>query len=203
MAATLLSTGIGENNLMQTLVQITELQDLVKDLPNFEQQLADFSQQLNLELSSFSADHISLRCHEIVTAERWRAGLLQCGHLMSEKVINGRPICLFDLVVPLSVGPWKIDCVELPYPGSKYYPHEGWEHVELVLAGSPETLYARAVNLLPEEAALPEGVTFKFSSPKGKTERLPNPTLAVSNGVITIKFHPYTLRQIVDSEHNN
>ncbi|WP_029817811.1 VOC family protein, partial [Yersinia pestis] len=33
-----------------------------------------------------------------------------------------------------------------------------------------------------------------------------NPTLAVSDGEITIKFHPYTLRQIilrqiVDSEH--
>ncbi|HIH7784842.1 TPA: VOC family protein, partial [Yersinia enterocolitica] len=40
------------------------------------------------------------------------------------------------------------------------------------------------------------------SSPQGEHERLANPTFAVSDGEITIKFHPYTLRQIVDSERN-
>ena len=35
---------------------------------------------------------------------------------------------MFDLNQPLRVGPWLIDCVELPYPGEKRYPHEGWEH---------------------------------------------------------------------------
>ncbi|MGG7667557.1 VOC family protein [Yersinia sp. J1] len=188
---------------MQALAHITELQDLVQDLPRFEQQLTDFAQRLNLDLSQFTADHISLRCHQAATADRWRSGLLQCGSLMSENLINGRPICLFDLALPLSVGPWGIDCVELPYPGNKRYPHEGWEHIELVLAGTPETLYSRALSLLPAESDLPEGVTFKFSSPKGEAERLANPTLVVSNGAITIKFHPYTLRQIIDSEHNS
>ncbi|WP_029813827.1 VOC family protein, partial [Yersinia pestis] len=53
---------------------------------------------------------------------------------------------------------------------------------------------------------LPAGVSVKCSSPHGEHERLSNPTLAVSDGEITIKFHPYTLRQIilrqiVDSEH--
>ena len=42
---------------------------------------------------------------------------MQCGTLLSESMINGRPICLFDLSQPLAVGPWQIDCVELPYPG--------------------------------------------------------------------------------------
>ncbi len=62
----------------------------------------------------------------------------------------------------------------------------------------------RARTLLP--AVLPAGVSVKCSSPHGEHERLSNPTLAVSDGEITIKFHPYTLRQIilrqiVDSEH--
>ncbi|WP_273876845.1 VOC family protein, partial [Serratia marcescens] len=69
-------------------------------------------------------------------------------------MINGRPICLFDLQQPLAVGPWRIDCVELPYPGEKRYPHEGWEHVELVLSGDPQTLHARALSHLADEALL-------------------------------------------------
>lgn len=189
---------------MHGLEEIIELQDLLADLPRFEQQLVAFATQLNLDLTQFCADHISLRCHQAEIAERWRLGLQQCGHLMSETLINGRPICLFDMTQPLNVGPWLIDCIELPYPGKKHYPHEGWEHIELVLPGDPQTLMHRARTLLP--AVLPAGVSVKCSSPHGEHERLSNPTLAVSDGEITIKFHPYTLRQIilrqiVDSEH--
>lgn len=99
------------------LQAIAELDDLRLDLPRFEQALQQFAARLQLDLSSFTADHISLRCHQNATAERWRQGLMQCGTLLSESMINGRPICLFDLQQPLAVGPWRIDCVELPYPG--------------------------------------------------------------------------------------
>lgn len=128
------------------------------------------------------------------------ARLMQCGTLLSESMINGRPICLFDLSQPLAVGPWQIDCVELPYPGEKRYPHEGWEHVELVLSGDPQTLHARALSLLADEALLTPGIKLKQSSPKGEGERLPNPTLAITDGTVTIKFHPYSIRDIVASE---
>jgi predicted metalloenzyme YecM len=40
----------------------------------------------------------------------------------------------------------------------------------------------------------------KTSSPKGERERLPNPTLAVTDGQVTVKFHPWTIEQIVASE---
>ena len=106
---------------------------------------------------------------------------MQCGTLLSESMINGRPICLFDLSQPLAVGPWQIDCVELPYPGEKRYPHEGWEHVELVLSGDPQTLHARALSLLADEALLTPGIKLKQSSPKARangyrTRRWPSPT---------------------------
>ncbi|CAM4220120.1 VOC family protein [Serratia silvae] len=185
---------------MTTLSSIVELNDLTLDLPRFELALEQFAQQLHLELAKFSADHISLRCHQNSTADRWRQGLLQCGTLLSETMINGRPICLFDLYEPLKVGPWQIDCLELPYPGEKRYPHEGWEHVELVLSGAPATLYARALEHLADEALLLPGIKLKQSSPKGEGERLANPTLAITNGNVTIKFHPHHIRDIVASE---
>lgn len=185
---------------MTTFPAIAELNDLALDLPRFEQALNQFAEKLHLDLSQFSADHISVRCHQNTTAERWRQGLQQCGSLLSEATINGRSIYLFALQQPLQVGPWLIDCVELPYPGDKRYPHEGWEHVELVLGGDPASLYARALSHLPDEALLAPGITLKQSSPRGEGERLPNPTLAITDGSVTIKFHPYSIREIVASE---
>ncbi|PVZ85043.1 VOC family protein [Serratia sp. S1B] len=185
---------------MTDLLSINELHDLAVDLPRFEQALNEFAQKLGLELSQFHADHISLRCHQNSTAERWRHGLLQCSSLLSEKAINGRTICLFDLKAPLQVGPWQIDCIELPYPGEKRYPHEGWEHVELVLPGDPATLYARALEQLADEALLQPGISLKQRWPSADGEHLPNPTLAVSDGQVTVKFHPHSIRDIVTNE---
>ncbi|MGL6020282.1 MAG: VOC family protein [Gibbsiella quercinecans] len=185
---------------MAPLSAVAELNDLALDLPRFTQTLAQFADKLDLDLSLFTADHIAVRCHQDATAERWRHGLLQCGTLLSQAMINGRPICLFDLATPLQIGPWQIDCVELPYPGEKRYPHEGWEHVELVIGGDPAALYANALQHLPDAALLAPGIKLKYSAPKGEGERLANPTLAISDGNVTLKFHPYSIREVVASE---
>ncbi|MBC8949518.1 MULTISPECIES: VOC family protein [Xenorhabdus] len=177
---------------------ISELQDLVTDLYQFEQKLKQFGEYLGLELTQYAADHISLRCNDISIADRWRQGFLQCGQLLSESWINGRPISLFELSQPITLLGWQIDCVELPYPGKKQYLHEGWEHVEFVLPVPPEQLIHEAYKLLPYP--LPIVFITKESHPKGDNERLPNPTLAVTKGEITIKFHPFSLKEIIKSE---
>lgn len=88
--------------------------------------------RLGLDTTPLAADHISLRCHQNATAERWRRGFEQCGELLSDNMINGRPICLFKLHEPVQVAHWQFSIVELPWRG-KRYPHEGWEHIEIVL----------------------------------------------------------------------
>ena len=162
---------------------VPELQDLADDLPRFVDVLTAFAAKLHINLDGFHADHISVRCHQNTTADRWKTGLEKCGSLLNETLINGRPICLFSLNKPLQVGPLSIDLVELPYPGDKRYPHEGWEHIEIVLPGAEDELYT--------------------SAPKGENERLPNPTLAITDGSVTIKFHPHSLRAIVASERED
>ncbi|PWC11360.1 VOC family protein [Brenneria roseae subsp. americana] len=174
---------------------------LSQDLVRFEQALTALAADLQLDLTPFHADHISLRCHQNSTAERWKAELLDKGRLLSENMINGRNICLFILDSVIKIGPWEIDCIELPWPGKKYYPHEGWEHIELVLPGDVKTLHQRALACLSDEALRAPGIKLKFSSPQGEKERLSNPTLAVTNGKVTIKFHPYDIRDIVASEN--
>lgn len=179
---------------------INELTDIAGDVPRFTTALTDLAARLGLDIAPLHADHISLRCHQNATAQRWRKGFEQCGELLSENIINGRPICLFRLHEPVCVAHWRFHIVELPWPGEKRYPHEGWEHIEIVLPGAPETLNARALALLSDEGLAQPGIAVKTSSPKGENERLPNPTLAVTDKIVTIKFHPFTIEEIVESE---
>ena len=83
--------------------QINELNDISADLPRFTEALNALAHRLGLDITPLDADHISLRCHQNATAERWRRGFEQCGTLLSENVINGRPICLFRLDEPVVV----------------------------------------------------------------------------------------------------
>lgn len=182
--------------------QVEALQDIVDSLPRFEQAITALAERMGLDLATLDADHISLRCHQNATAERWRAGLEQCGTLFSEKQIKGRPICLFKLDEPLCMAHWRFTVIELPWPGEKRYPHEGWEHIEIVLPGDPETLNARALALMSDDGLSQPDISLKTSSPTGAGERLPNPTLAVTDGQVTLKFHPWPLEAVVASEQD-
>ena len=116
---------------------IDELHDISADLPRFTQAFTELATRLGLEIAPLDADHISLRCHQNATAERWRRGFEQCGELLSENIINGRPICLFKLHEPVTVAHWQFTVVELPWPGEKRYPHEGWEHIDCCQGRKP------------------------------------------------------------------
>ncbi|OON41505.1 metalloprotein [Izhakiella australiensis] len=180
--------------------EIEQLQDLVDDLPHFNGALAGLAGRLSLEPDVLEADHIALRCQQDSTAERWKSGFLQCASLLSEKIINGRPIALFELAQPLTILGQDFFIVELPWPGEKRYRHDGWEHVEYVLRGEPDNLGQRAMALFSDRGLIQPGISFKTSAPKGEGERLPNPTLAVTDGEVTIKFHPWSLKEIIASE---
>lgn len=185
---------------MLLIENIAELEDLSEQLIAFEERIVDLADRVGLSLNDFHCDHISVRCNHISTAERWRKGFMKCGLLLSEKEVNGRPICLFDLNRPIIVVAKQVDCIELPYPGAKVYPHEGWEHIELVVPGEVETFHQNALALLSDKGLTTPGIEIKCSNPKAEGEKLNNPTLAVSNGVVTIKLHPYSIRKIIAGE---
>lgn len=180
--------------------QVPELIELSADLPRFEQQLTRLADFLGLDLAACHCDHIALRCHQTATAQRWYDGWRQCGHLLKESVINGRTIALFHLPTAIELGRLRIDCVELPWPGGRRYPHEGWEHIEIVLPGPPETLAQRVLPLLRDEALASSALKITQSSPQNPNDALPNPTFAITDGRVTIKFHPYSLRAVAAGE---
>ncbi|MGL5728668.1 MAG: VOC family protein [Plesiomonas sp.] len=188
---------------------INELADLSDTLHDFATQITQLATDLGVDISRYPADHIAVRCNSQETAERWHRGLLLAGEMFSQKNINGRPICLFSLHQPLSVGPWVIDCLELPYPNKKHYPREGWEHIELIVASKAESIAdmeSAALQAIPALSAWMSAATelsetarihYKASMPRADDEQHANPTLAFSRHGITLKIHPLSIRDVV------
>lgn len=182
---------------MSSIKNIVELADLYKELSHFSYKLTIMAEYLNLSLTDFHCDHIAVRCNQFSTAERWRTGWLQCAKILSENMINGRIITLFDLYQPLQVAGLLIDCVELPYPGRKNYAQESWQHIELVIPCQPQQLNQAVLTHLSDEALVSTDIRLGFSQPVARGDTKANPTFSISQGDITIKFHPYSIRDII------
>lgn len=183
---------------------------LMTELAAFAGRVDELLQLLGVDGTSLVADHIALRVNSEDKAGRLSEEFAAIGKKLSSQIINGRPINVYQLDDPLIVGRWQIACVELPFPGEKCYPVEGWEHIEFVIASDEQDAegYQRAVlkrfpNLQSQWSELSnKGIVTKLSSPKGEGERLANPTLAFKYNGVCIKLHPHSLQAIIASEQD-
>ncbi len=181
-------------------------QDLDATWSNFSNSIKDFISELGLTQLKLACDHVALRVNSTEAAKRLSLDFERFGTVISNNIINGRPILIFELHSPLILGDMSIECVELPYPGDKAYPVEGWEHIELVLpcqAKNCDELSAHLTKLAPELESilkLETDIKVKMSSPKGEHERLANPTIAFKKGNICIKVHPHGIKKVIESE---
>ncbi len=184
---------------------------LISTLPQFANSVAKLLNDLGISASDLFADHIALRVNGVETANTLFPQWLQRGKQISNAVINGRPIWIVKLDNDLTVGPWQVDCVELPFPSDKRYPQEGWEHIEFVVPGEATTIAALEVamkkNFPHSKLSVDElselGIAYKASEPHAEGEQLPNPTLAFKRDGVCVKFHSYAIEEVVASERNN
>ena len=188
-----------------------QYQDLTQQWPAFSKAILAFTHQLGLVAQSNSnneavwCDHVALRINDIATAESLLAEFKQRGKVISDSIINGRPIYIIELDEPLTLGGWQIDCVELPFPG-KHYPQQGWEHIELVLPGNAASMAEleqalHAVNPdIDTVLANDCSIKIKRSAPQAAGETLANPTIAFKQGDICIKVHSAGIKAVVASE---
>jgi uncharacterized protein len=187
--------------------------ELLSQWPQFSEEILALLRRLGLDGLQLACDHVALRVNTVAGAEALKDYFCRGGRIISNNMINGRPILIIELDEPLRLGAMSIDCVELPYPGDKHYPREGWEHIELVLPAHDDnshvtdcdTLVANLLALQPAlaqiiNAAGESGIGVKLSSPKGENERLPNPTIAFKSGSVCIKVHPHGIKAILASE---
>ncbi|ACA87044.1 VOC family protein [Shewanella woodyi] len=184
------------------------LADLHSSWPDFTHNINLFLEELGLDQLSLECDHAALRVNSTSVADELSNALCNDGVVISNNMINGRPILIIELNTPLQLTNLTIDCIELPYPGSKQYPIEGWEHIELVLpcqANNCEQLTQALVERVPHLADVIDNKTetkVKLSSPSGEYERLANPTIAFKKGNICIKVHPHGIKEVIASEQS-
>ncbi|WP_434938354.1 VOC family protein [Shewanella sp. HL-SH8] len=177
--------------------------------PDFSVQIQAFITQLGLTSLSLTCDHAALRVNNSQTAQALADEFAQLGQVISNNIINGRPILIIKLSEPMMMGTTSIECVELPFPSDKVYPMEGWEHVELVFPSNAQTcddLVSQLIAHVPQLADVIAGKTdvkVKLSSPKGDNERLANPTIAFKANGICVKVHPHDIQTIIESEQAN
>lgn len=73
----------------------------------------------------------------------------------------------------------------------------------MVPCANEDDFHQTALGLFSDEVLLMPQLKLKFNNPAGEGERLPNPTLAVTDNGVTIKLHPYSIRDVVDSEKDD
>lgn len=176
----------------------------------FSQRITAFVTELGLDSLSLQADHAALRVNSNSAAQLLADEFSQHGEVISNNMINGRPILIIKLTEPLVIGAMQIPCVELPFPSNKVYPVEGWEHIELVFPSQAQTceaLVAELIEQAPQLASIIDNaqagvgkIKVKQSSPKGDNERLANPTIAFKAKGICVKVHPHDIQTIIASE---
>ncbi len=174
--------------------------------PAFSSRINAFVTELGLDKLKLDCDHTALRVNQLSTAEALAEEFSQHGEIISNNMINGRPILIIKLNTPLQLESGATDCVELPFPSDKHYPQEGWEHIELVLPSSAQTceqLSQALIAAVPNLADVITGKTaikVKLSSPQGDNERLANPTIAFKHQGLCVKVHPHSIEAIIASE---
>ncbi|MGF1686686.1 VOC family protein [Photobacterium japonica] len=180
---------------------------MLAQLPTFMAKIDALAAELGLSLNDYQADHIALRVNDRVQAEALHQAWLAYGEEWSNNEINGRPIIVIGFHEPLKVGAWTIEALELPYPGDKQYPQEGWEHVEFVIPSdvndtdSLKTVLDETFPALAWDRLNEQGIHVKASSPSGEHERLANPTYAFKKDGVCIKLHPCSLKAVIASEN--
>lgn len=183
---------------------------LMRDqLASFMTNISQLSQRIGLPLEQLQIDHIAMRINDVIEAEQAHYLWNSLGCVLSDAIINGRPIIVVKLFETLSLGAWRTDCVEIPYPiQGKTYPQEGWEHVECIVSSTAvdcDTYLTELKSQFPCFAQHwptlnAQGISVKLSSPQGEGERLPNPTIAFKWQNICLKIHPHALEQVILSE---
>ncbi|THA06444.1 VOC family protein [Rodentibacter pneumotropicus] len=178
---------------------------LEEELEDFERKIQALANMMSINLSDYEIDHIALRANSEQKAKNWLTHLVKYGRILSDNIINGRPIYLIQLEKPLAFAGQFVDVIELPFPKNKQYPQETWEHIEIVvpfLADESTEAWVERVNKQFLWQRLPK-LTTKVSEPKAEGERLPNPSIAVgfvdkSENYACIKVHPYSIKKILE-----
>ncbi|KGQ71202.1 hypothetical protein OA57_02960 [Chelonobacter oris] len=194
-------------NLTQAHPLFADQTALQLQFSGFERQILQLAQVIGFTLADLMIDHAAIRVNSAAQGRIWLEALLKCGRILSDNIVNGRPIYLLLLDQPLLLAGQAVSIVELPMPKKKHYPQEGWEHIEIVFPflakESPNEWLERVIR----QFSLNKNrlLEVKVDEPKVKGERLCNISVAIrlinnTQNNACIKLHPHHIIDVVQSE---
>jgi len=126
-------------------------------------------------------DHLSYRVANFGEYENARKSLLDYGEIITENIINGRPIAVFRLNDLLISDYFAVNCLELPAPkaGSDY--KSGLEHAEFVVE-------------MPLKDFITKYPSLMFDTKEMDREN--NPAIVLKLKDFIIKFHTLPLLKV-------
>lgn len=163
------------------------MKDLIGNYEQFITRASATLEQLGISKTEVAMmDHL---CYRVETADRYselKVALQTYAILISENIVNGRPIAVYEFHDYPSADGWTVPFIELPAPKSDSLYSEGLEHVEFVVIGSLNKFVARHRDVLEP-----------FNSSKTI-----NPDVKANKGDVTIKFHEQQLGTAVRIERD-
>jgi predicted metalloenzyme YecM len=162
---------------------MNDLETIIGDYQAFLRKILEEVQEEGFDLVDFSQmDHMCYRVPSFERYEQKKEELQRIGVQLGEAEINGRPIAVYRLHVPIHFRQWRIDCVELPAPKEGITTPEGLEHVEFVLFDDKADFLKKYSDKKFELHAADRGI---------------NPEIVFRLPTYTVKFHLLSLPTVV------
>jgi haloacid dehalogenase superfamily, subfamily IA, variant 1 with third motif having Dx(3-4)D or Dx(3-4)E len=162
-----------------------KIQDFKSSGEAFLRALIEGMQDLQIQPSHISPDHL---CFRVATPEEYstyKNFLNEHSQLLTEALVNGRPIATYKFKEPFVVGRLKVDVLELPFPKASSPYVTGFEHAEFVVKDSFEQIQK----------------TYPHIEFHRGGNNLTNPELSFKTANdLTAKFHHTTLERVIEIE---
>jgi len=149
-----------------------------------------FTQLYLNQIEIGSHEEIDHLCYRTQSEEDYRkacAQISEFGHLLIESPVNGRLISTYKLISPIKYRQWTIDLVEVPAPKPNRPTSKGFEHIEIVTQRS----FAEIQKQYPHLSFETSGLKKDF-----------NQELEIELKDCAIKFHHYSLENVIELERN-
>jgi predicted metalloenzyme YecM len=159
-----------------------DLDEIIGDYETFLDEFLEIIVDEGFDLSDFSQmDHICYRTISTENYEKKKKELATLATLLTETMVNNRPICIFKLHTPLKHYGWRVDVIELPAPKSGKDFAEGLEHAEFVLYDDQATFLKKYARKSFEMKAADRGI---------------NPEISYRLPKYSVKFHLLSLSTV-------
>jgi predicted metalloenzyme YecM/RimJ/RimL family protein N-acetyltransferase len=155
--------------------------------------LLNYLAEQGMTLDDHAIDHVCFRVESISSYEIFKrqiSGDQTCefkGALLSETMINGRPIASFKLHEPIRVANQCIEVLELPSPKPSHHYPQGFDHIEVVIKQSFDEFTKSHPKLIFDTHGL---------------SNLLNPEITLKTSFGVVKFHYRSLADVIDVEQN-